>query len=118
LSGAGNNAAWKERRQSPRLRCSGSAVFRTEASEVRIWGTVTAISLNGCHAEMNTTFPVGTKVDLVRKSFGVRNRGSGRGSPLVPLPGHGHLLRGNPTRIATAPEGSPHQTGWAQRLPQ
>jgi hypothetical protein len=33
---AGNNAAWKERRQSPRLRCSGGAEFRTEANDLRI----------------------------------------------------------------------------------
>ena len=64
--------AWKERRQSPRLRCSGSAEFRTEASDVRIWGTVTDVSLHGCYVEMNTTFPIGTKVDLVLKSFGIR----------------------------------------------
>src|SRR3981081_2000925 len=62
---AAKSVEWKERRQSPRLRCSGSAEFRTEASDVRIWGTVTDISLHGCYVEMNTTFPVGTKVDLV-----------------------------------------------------
>jgi len=69
---AAKSVAWKERRQSPRLRCSGSAEFRTEASDVRIWGTVTDVSLHGCYVEMNTTFPVGTKVDLVLKSFGIR----------------------------------------------
>jgi hypothetical protein len=69
---AAKNAVWKERRQSPRLRCSGSAEFRTEASDVRIWGTVTDVSLHGCYVEMNTTFPIGTKVDLVLKSFGIR----------------------------------------------
>jgi PilZ domain len=69
---AANSVAWKERRQSPRLRCSGSAEFRTEASDVRIWGTVTDVSLHGCYVEMNTTFPIGTKVDLVLKSFGIR----------------------------------------------
>jgi hypothetical protein len=69
---AAKNVAWKERRQSPRLRCSGSAEFRTEASDVRMWGTVTDVSLHGCYVEMNTTFPVGTKVDIVLKSFGIR----------------------------------------------
>jgi hypothetical protein len=69
---AAKSVAWKERRQSPRLRCSGSAEFRTEASDVRIWGTVTDVSLHGCYVEMNTTFPIGTKVDLVLKSFGIR----------------------------------------------
>lgn len=63
---------WKERRQSPRLRCSGSAEFRVAGSDVRMWGTLTDISLHGCYVEMNTTFPVGTRVDLVLKSFGIR----------------------------------------------
>jgi PilZ domain len=71
-SSTAKSVAWKERRQSPRLRCSGSAEFRTEASDVRMWGTVTDVSLHGCYVEMNTTFPVGTKVDLVLKSFGIR----------------------------------------------
>jgi hypothetical protein len=63
---------WKERRQSPRLRCSGSAEFRVAGNDVRMWGTLTDISLHGCYVEMNTTFPVGTRVDLVLKSFGIR----------------------------------------------
>src|SRR5258708_31839244 len=67
-----NNPVWKERRQSPRLRCSGSAELRTGASDARMWGTLTDVSLHGCYVEMNTTFPVGTKVDLVLKSFGIR----------------------------------------------
>jgi PilZ domain-containing protein len=68
---AANNFAWKERRQSPRLRCSGSAEFRVEGNDVRMWGTVTDVSLHGCYVEMNTTFPAGTKVALVLKSFGI-----------------------------------------------
>jgi len=86
---AGNNAAWKERRQSLRLRCSGSAEFRTEASDVCIWGTVTDISLHGCYVEMNTTFPVGTKVDLVLKSFGVRIEAPGTVRASYPFLGMG-----------------------------
>ena len=31
---------WKDRRQSPRLRCSGSAEFRTRGSAVHMWGTL------------------------------------------------------------------------------
>ena len=69
---AADSVAWKERRQSPRLRCSGSAEVRTEGSDVCRWGTVTDVSQHGCYVEMNTTFPVGTKVDLVLKSFGIR----------------------------------------------
>jgi len=61
----------KDRRQSARLRCSGSAEFRAWGSNVRMWGTLTDISLHGCYLEMNNTFPVNTKVDLVLKSCGV-----------------------------------------------
>src|SRR6266478_634702 len=69
---AADSAAWIDRRKSPRLRCSGSAEVRTEGSDVCRWGTVTDISQHGCYVEMNTTFPVGTKVNLVLKSFGIR----------------------------------------------
>ena len=86
---AANSLAWKEKRQSPRLRCSGSAEFRTEASDVRIWGTVTDISLHGCYVQMNTTFPVGTKVDLVLKSFGVRIEAPGTVRASYPFLGMG-----------------------------
>jgi PilZ domain-containing protein len=86
---AAKSVAWKERRQSPRLRCSGSAEFRTEASDVRIWGTVTDVSLHGCYVEMNTTFPVGTKVDLVLKSFGIRIETPGEVRASYPFLGMG-----------------------------
>jgi len=67
----------KERRQSVRIRCSGSVEFRAEGRPDRIWGTLTDISLHGCYVEMHTTFPVGTKVSLTLKSFGVRIHASG-----------------------------------------
>ena len=86
---AANSLAWKEKRQSPRLRCSGSAEFGTEASDVRIWGTVTDISLHGCYLEMNTTFPVGTRVDLVLKSFGIRIEAPGTVRASYPFLGMG-----------------------------
>ena len=56
---------------------------------MRIWGTVTDISLNGCYVEMNTTFPVGTKVDLVLKSFGVRIEAPGTVRASYPFLGMG-----------------------------
>lgn len=77
-NGAGKTGAatadsgFKDRRQSPRLRCSGSVEFRAQGSDVRMWGTLTDVSLHGCYVEMNSTFPVSTKVDLVLKSFGIR----------------------------------------------
>ena len=61
-----------ERRKTPRLRCSGSLELRAEGTDVRIWGTLTDVGLHGCYVEMNTTFPIGTKVDLVLKSMSIR----------------------------------------------
>jgi len=81
--------AWKELRQSPRLRCSGSVKFRTEGSDVTMWGTLTDISLHGCYVEMNTTFPVGTKVELVLKSFGIRVQAPGTVRATYPFLGMG-----------------------------
>jgi PilZ domain len=69
---AGPNVIWRERRQSPRLRCSGSVEFRAAGNEARLWGTLTDISLHGCYVEMNSTFPVQTKADLILKSCGIR----------------------------------------------
>jgi hypothetical protein len=62
----------KERRRSARLRCSGSAEFRTEGSDVRMWGTLSDVSLHGCYVEMNNTFPVDTRVNLILETMGVR----------------------------------------------
>jgi PilZ domain-containing protein len=80
---------WKERRQTPRLRCSGSAEFRVAGNDVRMWGTLTDISLHGCYVEMNTTFPVGTRVDLVLKSFGIRIHSPGTVRATYPFLGMG-----------------------------
>ena len=86
---AANSLAWKDKRQSPRLRCSGSAEFRTEASDARMWGTVTDVSLHGCYVEMNTPLPVGTKMDLVLKSFGIRIEAPGTVRASYPFLGMG-----------------------------
>jgi hypothetical protein len=77
-----NGSDWKNRRQSPRIRCSGNVEFRTEGSDLRLWGTLTDVSLHGCYVEMSTTFPAGTEVNLVLNSFGVRIQVAGtvRGS--------------------------------------
>lgn len=68
---------FQERRQSVRIRCSGSVEFRAEGRQDRLWGTLTDISLHGCYVEMHTTFPVGTKVSLILKSFGVQIQAPG-----------------------------------------
>ncbi len=80
---------WTIRRKSPRLRCSGSAEFRAEGSDLHMWGTLTDISLHGCYVEMNTTFPVNTKVDLVLKSFGIRIQAPGTVRVTYPFLGMG-----------------------------
>jgi hypothetical protein len=64
--------SFKERRRSPRFQCSGSAEFRPEGSDVRMWGTLTDVSLHGCYVEMNNTFPVGTNVSLTIEALGIR----------------------------------------------
>ena len=69
---AGGSPEVMERRRSPRIRCSGSAEFRVEGSDIRMWGTLSDISLHGCYIEMNNTFPVNTRVSLVLEAMGVR----------------------------------------------
>ncbi len=88
-SPVGNVPDYEERRKSPRLRCSGSAEFRIEGSDTRIWGTLTDISLHGCYVEMSSTFPVGTKVDLVLKSCGIRIHLPGKVRVMYPALGMG-----------------------------
>jgi hypothetical protein len=80
---------FEDRRQSPRLRCSGSVEFRAKGSDVRMWGTLTDVSLHGCYAEMNATLPVDTKVDLVLKSFGIRIHTAGTVRAAYPSLGMG-----------------------------
>ncbi len=71
-SGAAHAA--QERRRSPRFHCSGSAEFRVDGSEVRMWGTLTDVSLHGCYVEMANTFPVNTRVNLVLEAMEIRVR--------------------------------------------
>ncbi len=82
-------ADFTERRQSVRLRCSGSVEFRAEGRSDRMWGTLTDISLHGCYVEMHTTFPVGTKVNLILKSFGIRIQVPGMVRVTYPFMGMG-----------------------------
>ncbi len=63
--------------------------FRAEGNDTRMWGTLTDVSLHGCYVEMNTTFPVDTKVDLVLKSFGIRILASGTVRATYPFLGMG-----------------------------
>ena len=61
-----------ERRQSPRYKCTGSAQFRVEGTDIRTWGTLTDISQHGCYIELMATFPVGANVDLELELNGIR----------------------------------------------
>ena len=82
----------KERRQSPRLRCSGSVEFRVEGDETQTWGTLTDISLHGCYVEMTNTYPVDTRVELVMKSCGLRIQAAGNVRASYPGLGMGICL--------------------------
>ena len=106
--------ALEERRQSPRLRCSGSVEFRTEGSDVRMWGTLTDISRHGCYVEMHATFPVGTIVNLVLTSCGIRIQAPGAVRTSF-FPRHGHLLRGNRSKTTDSTESTRRLPGRAQR---
>jgi len=78
-----------ERRKSPRLHCSGSAEILAEGSDVRMWGTLTDVSLHGCYLEMSGVFPVDTIVELVLKSCGIRIHAQGRVRASYPALGMG-----------------------------
>jgi PilZ domain len=81
-----------ERRLTPRMRCSGSVELHADDAGARLWGTLTDISLHGCYVEMNTTFPVDTRVHLVLKSFGLRIETSGTVRATYPFLGMGILF--------------------------
>jgi len=86
-SSTGNN-----RRRSPRYHCDGSVEFRAEGSPVRMWGTLTDISMHGCYVEMSATFPVDTKADLVVDALGIGFRAKGIVRISYPFLGMGILL--------------------------
>ena len=62
----------KERRATPRYEYTGGVEVRPEDSDVRLWGTLKDISLNGCYVEMTTTFPVNTKMYIALEAGGLR----------------------------------------------
>jgi hypothetical protein len=80
---------WKERRQSCRFRCSGRAEFQAEGSEAGLAGTLINISRQGCYLEMKTTFPAGTRANLVLESCGIRIQAAGEVRNSYPLLGMG-----------------------------
>ena len=87
-----NSVPEKDRRRSPRFKCAGSAEFTAEDGNVRMWGTLTDISLRGCSVEMSTTFPVDTKVALALDALGIRFRTRGTVRISYPFLGMGILI--------------------------
>lgn len=66
-----------ERRRSPRFRCTGSVALTQENTQTRMWGKLTDISLRGCYAEMSSTLPVDSKVEMVIDASEIRIRAKG-----------------------------------------
>jgi PilZ domain len=89
---ADGSGSRKERRRSPRYKCAGSAELTQEGGQVRMWGTLTDISMRGCYVEMSTTFPVGTKVNLVLEAQEIRFHTPGVVRISYPFLGMGILL--------------------------
>ena len=54
-----------ERRTTPRCACKGSTQIRQAHTRFPLGASVSDISMNGCYVELMTTFPIGTKVDLL-----------------------------------------------------
>jgi hypothetical protein len=52
-------------------------------------GSVTDISLHGCYVEMNTTFPVGTRVELALTAMDIRTEAAGTVRAIYPGLGMG-----------------------------
>ena len=86
------SSSGKDRRRSPRFRCAGSAEFTVHDSNIRMWGTLTDISLRGCYVEMSTTFPVDTQMGLVLEAMGIRFHTQGTIRISYPFLGMGILF--------------------------
>jgi hypothetical protein len=92
--GSQSAPARAERRRSTRYTCRGSAEFRARGGHVRMWGTLTDISRNGCYVEMTSTFPAGTDVDLGIEVQDIRVRARGKVCVSYPFLGMGIAFTG------------------------
>ena len=81
-----------DRRQSRRHQCTGSVRLRAEGSDVRLWGTLKDISLNGCYVETVTTFPVNTQVNVELESAGIRVLARSHRARLLSVARNGNVL--------------------------
>ncbi len=68
----GGDRRREERRHNPRYRASGGVQMYPAGLEVRVWGTLTDISLGGCYVESMAPLPAGTEVGLELESDGDR----------------------------------------------
>lgn len=78
-----------EKRRSPRYKCEGSAEVREEGCDVRTWATFTDISLNGCYAEAQATYPAGTLLHMKMEVNGIRFEAKGKVRVSYPYLGMG-----------------------------
>jgi PilZ domain-containing protein len=82
-----------ERRRAVRYKCEGSAEFRVEGSDVRTWGALNDISLNGCYIEAAAAPPVGTLLYMVLEVNRIRVHLQGEVRVSYPFTGIGVAYR-------------------------
>lgn len=107
----------RERRRSPRFRCNGSVALTADGTQVRMWGTLTDISLRGCYAEMSSTLAVDTKVVLVMDVSGIRIKAKGIVRISYPSLGMGILLTETGSRAAGVSRSTSRNAGACQLRP-
>lgn len=82
-----------ERRRAMRYKCEGTAEFRAESSDVRTWGALNDISLNGCYIEAAAAPPVGTMLYMVLEVNRIRVHIQGEVRVSYPFTGIGVTYR-------------------------
>ncbi len=53
-----------DRRKHPRFQCTGAAQIGEAGKGLRMWGTLTDISLGGCYVQTVSNMPIGTHLDV------------------------------------------------------
>jgi hypothetical protein len=112
-----------ERRRNPRYRASGGVQMYPAGSEVRVWGTLTDISLGGCYVESMSPLPAATEVSMelesdadrlhVRAAVRVSHPGCGMGLEFLAMEeGDRRTLERIVARAAAAAQ--PAQQGWSR----
>jgi hypothetical protein len=73
----GQSTARKEKRQTPRYRCKGSARLLESGSAIATWATFADISMHGCYVEAATPLRLGTVLTLTLQINGFRVEATG-----------------------------------------